>query len=186
MSEQGPYTLEQGRRALQQLLDREHTLHVPPQPDDADLVLAWFLRVHEVYHQLLDVLGMLTHLRGSSPEEMARHVIAKGEEWATRCAHLEVENAELRATLAAEQGKQEGALPGWTVFPDGWGDPCRFVKGAPPEHDPADPDQAGRYPTVYHEETGKWLWYVPGAQCSKAAPTAREAMRAADAAGGDE
>lgn len=78
--------------------------------------------------------------------------------------------AELRATLAAERGDPAGALPGWCWDGEDWTS-----------------DRGAHWPMVkpgkivYHVAVGVWSWR--SGDVHGEAVTARDAMRAADAAG---
>ena len=91
---------------------------------------------------------------------------------------------ELRLVVAAEQGKAEGALPGWSTHPED----KYFAKGDWPEGEmPCLGDWyniTDSKPIVYQEGPGEWLWWVPGMPCATQVEGAREAMRAAEEAAG--
>lgn len=84
---------------------------------------------------------------------------------------LRADLEEQRLTLAAEQGRQEGAPAGWFAHYDRNG--FQWLRGDPNEPETAD--------IGVHLLNGEWRWTEPGHE-SRPYPTARAAMQAADAA----
>lgn len=145
----------------------EHASGAPPGDEWGEVVS----RLHPAGGAGAPVPGMrLTWTRrgvGVLAERNAR-LIAAAPDLAATVEAMDAEIAELRATLAAERGEPEGALPGWSPLGETW-----------------HRDGASVCRLAFRGERAGWGAHVVGV-FGALGPfrSARDAMRAADAARG--
>lgn len=121
-----------------------------------------------------DLEPLRTHLRDMGFHVRAAHDVLQKSIWREIAAERELE--ELHATLAAERGEANGALPGWRFETNDDRDQTwRCETGAWLLI--ADNGFDGTWTAVLYETDGDHRWE----RWRKPCPTAREAMRAVDA-----